>query len=208
MEEVELINQQVLKNNINTIHQLGHGYLEGYYYKKLNWNDYYNLFDNLYTKYPDEIDILTKQTHQNDILDVGCNNKTHATYYIDPFVTINDENKIKLDYKDLVDYKFKLITLKNSINYLNEKEILTLISSLEKGGVLIANSFNFPPDFRLKNNEAVFFENGVINHFLIENEKSVYHHTFNATNFELVKKLGFEINYYGKNSVLLKYTKN
>lgn len=194
-----------------SVFELGHGYVKGYRFKEIDWTHYSELFPNHYQKPNTGIEELVKRNQKESILEVGCNTKTDAGYFIDPNIdSINGSKKIT--YEDLTEksYKFKLIIMKNSINYLSLDEIKLLQDSLDAGGILVANTFCENPEVRLKeyengDSEAVYADHELIFHYLIKGENEVYFHVFHKTETDKLKKLGFEIKQYNKNSVLCYY---
>lgn len=207
-----------------SVYEYGHGYVIGINYKDVDWNRYRELFPEYYFKKNDEIDkLMDLIDDKNLILEVGCNVETEAGYFIDPNIK-SIEGSIKLSYDGLkfnlyenlgstLHKKFKLIVLRNSINYLSREELEILQASLEVGGMLVGNTFVNSPDFRVKEYnemnkkgyEFVYKENGIIHHYLCQNIFDVYYHTFYVTDLEMLDDLGFEIMPYSKNSALISY---
>lgn len=202
--EYEKIHNLISDNEIESVLEKGHGYLAGFKVKPLDWTRYYEIFDGKYRDYPDEIKNLIAHTDKNEWLDVGCNTDTEANYVLDPNVAL--PGKYNIRYEDNYCLKFKLITLKNCINYLSDEELKKLISWLSPGGILIANSFANAPDSRLKGNEAIYRSNEIIHHYLISSDSDVYHHEFKCVDIKRLKEIGFSVESYkhGK-SVLLSY---
>lgn len=196
-----------------SVYEKGHGYLIGYKYLDMDWSNYFNLFPKHYFKSNKDIDYLMSQVYdKEDILEVGCNISTEAGYFIDPNIK-EISGSTKLEYSNIGKNgkKFKLIVLKSSINYLSHNELVTLIDSLQKDGQIVANTFVNSPETRSKyyddgTIEYVFKEFNIIHHFLYNSDREVYYHKFYATNVEVLEQLGFELNYYGNNSVLAIYT--
>lgn len=197
---------EVLAHGYNSIMQMGHGYLKGFKIEALDWNKYYEVFEDRYAGYPDTIKNMIDNTNLEDWLDVGCNKNTKAKYVLDPYVKV--DGAINLTYDNNLGKKFKLITLKNCINYLTNEELNTLFSWLRPGGVLIANSFAKAPQFRLKDGEATYLDGDTVHHYKIESEQKVYYHTFRALDSDRIFDMGFVITPYANNkSVLLTYAK-
>lgn len=215
-----------------SVYEYGHGYLIGLNYKPVDWNEYHNLFPDYYFKKNEEIEKLRSEIEdKNLILEVGCNVNTDAGYFIDPNIE-SIEGSIKLSYDSLkfniydnlgsaLHHKFKLIILRNSINYLSEDELKILQASLEPGGMMVANTFVDSPDYRVKEfvkelnsklvkgYEFVYKDddNGLIHHYLYHDLFNIYYHTFNITDVELLDDLGFKIEPYSKNSALVSFIK-
>lgn len=196
-----------------SVFELGHGYVKGYNFKEIDWTHYSELFPAYYQRPNMEIEELVKRNKKESILEVGCNTETEAGYFIDPNID-SIEGSRKITYEDLKNktYKFKLIILKNSINYLSMDEIKLLQDSLEEDGELIANTFYRNPEVRLKeyengDSEAVYADDGLIYHYLVKGEKEVYFHVFHITVVDKLKELGFEIKQYDKNSLICYYKK-
>lgn len=210
LEEYQLYDD--LKGD-KSVFELGHGYVKGYRLKEIDWNHYSELFPLHYQKQNKEIEELVRKNQKDSILEVGCNIKTDAGYFIDPNIdSINGSKKIT--YEDLKEkaYKFKLIIMKNSINYLSLDEIKLLQDSLDTGGILVANTFCKNPEVRVKeyengDSEAVYADHELIFHYLIKGEDEVYLHDFHKTETNSLRELGFEIKQYDKNSVLCYYKK-
>lgn len=196
-----------------SVYELGHGYVKGYNFKEIDWTHYSELFQAYYQRPNMEIEELVKRNKKESILEVGCNTETEAGYFIDPNID-SIEGSRKITYEDLKNktYKFKLIILKNSINYLSMDEIKLLQDSLEEDGELIANTFYRNPEVRLKeyengDSEAVYADDGLIYHYLVKGEDEVYSHIFNTTEVDKLKDLGFEVKQYDKNSLMCYYKK-
>lgn len=196
-----------------SVYELGHGYVKGYCFKEVDWTHYSELFPSHYQKLNREMEELIRGCSKESILEVGCNVKTDAGYFIDPNIDVIEESQ-KITYDDLKygTYQFKLIILKNSINYLSMDEIKLLQDSLTDDGELIANTFNRNPEVRLKEYEngdfeAVYADDRLISHYLIKGEDEVYSHVFYKTEVDKLKELDFEIKQYGKNSLICYYKK-
>lgn len=196
-----------------SVYELGYGYVKGYCFKEIDWTHYSELFQAYYQRPNMEIEELVKRNKKESILEVGCNTETEAGYFIDPNID-SIEGSRKITYEDLKNktYKFKLIILKNSINYLSMDEIKLLQDSLEEDGELIANTFYRNPEVRLKeyengDSEAVYADDGLIYHYLVKGEDEVYSHIFNTTEVDKLKDLGFEVKQYDKNSLMCYYKK-
>lgn len=218
-EEVELLNNYLFPGTIqeyieikralrdkSCVMEKGHGYLAGFNVKELSWDRYYDIFGESYASYPDEIEQLTKEVNKEYWLDVGCNTRTNAEYVLDPNVEV--EGKFNLTYDDYCPEHFELITLKNCINYLTNGQLDELITWLKSGGVMIANSFVSAPNYRVKDNEATYLADGIVNHYYMVSEQEVYHHTFKDTHIEMLRNKGFTIEEYNNGrSILIRYTK-
>lgn len=202
-EETNKVLESIIQGN-DCIVEFGHGYLHGHKVKSLDWEYYYRIFGNKYVRYPQEIDEAINNVESKDWLDVGCNLGTKALYVLDPY--IHFEDKENLSYNEDHTGRFKLITLKNSINYLSEDELNTLKKWLAPGGLIIANSFMSSPDFRVKDKEAVYKEIDTVHHYIVYKEDEVYYHTFSNTDVQMLKYLGFTVEPYNDGrSLLIKY---
>lgn len=205
IEEYVLYDQ--LKGD-KAVYELGHGYIKGYFTHHIDWERYFELFPEHYFKCNKKIEDLIAKYNKKDILEVGCNKKTSAGYFLDPNIkTIDGSKKITYEVLKEQKYKFKLIVLKNCINYLSEDELLLLKKSLVSGGEMIANTFLDNPEHRVKEYEnhdieGVYSDEQVIHHYLVKSEEEVYYHTFHKTNIEFLENLGFKLIKYGTNSVI------
>lgn len=205
-EEAHTIGKALAHSNVNSIMEAGHGYLQGYSLRSLDWNKYYEVFGDTYARYPEDIQQLMDNTSKKDWLDVGCNVHTTAEYVLDPYVVV--PHVVNLGYTDLKNMQFKLITLKNCINYLSNSEIEQLVSALKPGGQIVANSFTAAPMYRVKGDEAIYCDDELVHHFKIKSEDEVYYHTFRKLDMEKLEEIGFKVSYYNKDkSMLLIYTK-
>lgn len=197
---------EVLAHGYNSIMRMGHGYLRGFKIEALDWNKYYEVFGDDYAGYPDIIKKHIAKTSKNEWLDVGCNTDTTSEYVLDPYVKV--DGATNLTYDSDCKEQFRLITLKNCINYLSASEIKKLISWLKPGGMLLANSFASAPIFRVRGNEAIYLDANTVHHYKIKSEEEVYYHTFNKVDTDLLLKLGFNIGSYSNNkSILITYKK-
>lgn len=188
-----------LKND--TIIENYHGYLKGYNFKEINWNNYYKDFPERYFAENPEILALLEKYKGKETLEIGGNKNADTKYVLDKFVKVPNAINITLD--DLDEMKFDLIVIRNAINYIPEEDLLKIKNALKHGGEFIANSFNSSPDFRLRENEGIYVSNNEVNHFLIKNEENVIYHKFYNRSAKDYEKLGFKTKQYGKNSILV-----
>ncbi len=203
-KEYEKLQTLLSHDEISSVMEKGHGYLAGFKVKPLDWNRYYEIFGDKYGGRQDAMERLIAETDKEEWLDVGCNTNTKANYILDPNVFI--EGKKNVTYEDDLSSRFKLITLKNCINYLTEREVETLKKWLKPDGLIIANTFLKAPDFRVKENESVYLENDRVHHYIIKSGSEVYCHTFHDTNMERLLQLGFAfMPYHNGKSVLITY---
>lgn len=202
MEETKTISEFFkFTPNVNIEH---HGYIKGYSYKEVDWNNYYKDFPSKYFGYPIEMDIELEKYKDKKTLEIGGNIKAKTKYVLDP--NVSNKNSKNIKYDDLKTMKFDLILAKNSIAYLSEKEIDCIINSLSPNGKFLANVFLKAPNLKVTENEISYLENGNIEHFLFK-EDNIIKHNFHAYPKEFYEKKGFIIKQYGSNSGLLIYNK-
>ena len=203
VEECDMISQKL--DSHNTIIEPHHGYISGYNFCDVDWNNYYNVFPKRYFVKNEEIENLLKQFDQKETLEVGGNKNHRTKYVLDKYVS-NGGNCIS--YDDLENKKFDLIVIENAMNYITTDEIKKLQKALSKNGLLIANTFNSSPSFRIRDNEFVFSDGEYVNHYLFINEEKIIYHKFFDRDKNYYQSMGFEVKEYGKNSLMLKYKNN
>lgn len=202
IEECEAI-KSILDNG-STIIEPYHGYISGYNFKKIDWNNYYNQFPKRYFNENPFISEMIEKYKGKDTLEVGGNSKNRTKFVLDKYAKKSSNS---ISYDDLQDNKFDLIVAENCINYLSEDEIIRLKKSLKKDGLFVANTFNSSPDFRIRDNEFVYSDNLNVNHYLCINEETVIYHNFFNRDINYYQLIGFDVKNYSNNSLLITYKK-
>ena len=201
IEECEVIENKL--EEFNTIIEPHHGYIKGFNFEDIDWDKYYLQFPKKYFNENEQIKELLKQYENKETLEVGGNNKNRTKYCLDKYVKTQNS----ISYSDLKENQFDLIVIENAINYLSEEEILKLQFSLKKDGLLVANTFNSSPEYRIRENEFVYADNKFVNHYLLLDEEKVVYHKFFNRDAKYYEHLNFEIEKYGNNSLFLTYKK-
>lgn len=172
----------------------------------VDWNCYREQFPDKYFKPVERIDELIRAHEGEETLEIGGNKYSTTKYVYDPCVS-DFGNAVPIGKDDFESARFSIVACKNSINYLTRETIETAINSLNDDGVFIANTFDGAPPFKVSDREIVFTLDGTVHHFLIFNGR-IYYHTFYNRTAEWYEKLGFTVEKYGKNSLLVSFHKN
>jgi hypothetical protein len=190
--------QEVLAVGKQSVNIENHGYLILKKFSQVDWTQYYDDFPERY--FAD----FSKLKNTDRSLEVGGNKRVSAKYALDPYVKAEDA--INITYDDLEKMKFDFITCRNAINYLTEDEIKKLTKSLSSDGVFVANTFSSINENSTRDNEAVYYDGNVVNHYLIKDNDEIIHHQFYYYDGDFFKRLGFEVRFYndGK-SMMVKY---
>lgn len=203
VEEVEAV------GNKKRVYIAGHGYLEVRHLKPVDWDKYYSQFPSRYFSNlrPEMAKLIDKYCNNNYMtLEVGGNKACVCKYNLDPNMPHTGYN-INYDELKVLGEAFDFILIRNSINYLSEDEINTVIKSLKPGGKLIANSFKQAPKLKVTDNEVAALSDDKVNHYLIIGDQ-IYNHTFFARTVEFYTELGFNVTVLPNNkSILLEYNK-
>lgn len=194
-----------------------------------NWNLYRTYFPKRYwqnSHFDEELKKLILSAKPQTVLDVGGGAEgtevlkdfsNLEVYLLDPNIDAKPEwMKGTIDWNNSSDHKFDLIVLRGCINYLTLDQMTELTLWLNKGGMIIANTFLNPPstDWTERPVENQALEVGVERFRLVDNvvehqlkfdryeiNHSFYYYTLEQY-FEAFKVLGYTK--YGTNSVILK----
>lgn len=201
--------EKVLSEGISEFMIKDHGYIKLYKYSYVDWSKYYETFPTKYFK-PDSyinkyIDKFTNLEYLKNIesLEVGCNTKCVTKYALDKNIKVEDAENIT--YEDLYNKKFDFILLRNSISYLTKSELKLLISCVDGGGIIIANTFKPVLENTHNGNEIVELDGDVLNHTLILEDDRIIKHSFFNRDEEFWYSLGFNIERYSETGFLLTY---
>lgn len=181
-----------------------HGYIKGYNIQDVDWNKYFEIFPQKYFSFPGKIQEYIDNSHGKETLEVGGNTKCECKYSLD--VNVNSLTAINLTYSDIEEksMKFDLIVLRNSISYLSVQQLKILQKALNKGGILIGNTYRNAPHTKMTLNELSIEKDGLITHYLIKDDV-IYKHYFYHRNEEFYTELGFTLTFTSEKSMLVEY---
>lgn len=197
--------------DVNAFNIESHGYVMGYKLVGMDWNKYYELYPHRFFKVPDFIYKALADETGDSILDIGCNKRPvkRATHVLEPGVIVPGYEDKNLSWESLKEKPkfFDLITLSNSINYLNDEQIMIAKAALKPGGRLIANTFRPLSDSKMTDGGIAVFAGDTILHVLFLEDGTAMEHTFYNYPIVFWQTHGFKITPYGDNSLQLEYKK-
>ena len=182
-----------------------HGYLKSIPIKPVDWTKYHEIFPEKYFTTPDIMEEQIRQTEATMAvtLEIGCNKKTTATYAYDKYVKA--EGVVNLTWNQIMSMHFDMIYIRNALNYLTLREIMSLVAHCDK---FIANTFIEAPEEKVTPNEVSIRAGGsdsvykVMHTLRLEND-SIIRHEFNAPHESEYRIRGLTLTPYGRNSMLV-----
>lgn len=162
----------------------------------VDWSLYYDQFPERYFGVNEALRKVIDSFSGKESLDIGCNVNCDGKYAYDPYMNLPNN----LTIEDIRNMHFDVAFAKNSINYLSDVEIRTILDSSDK---FIANTFLRPPAEKVSGNEAVTKYDGLMHHTLRLRDDNIISHTFYAREITDWKNFGLTVTTYGNNSCLL-----
>lgn len=206
-EEVTAVEELIKSNNdIFEFNVLGHGYYSCKKFGEIIWDNYYEQFPERYFRTPFEIKEIIDSTpfKESKTLEIGGNKNVCSKYSYDPYV--KSDNALNLSAAELKEHTFDYIVIRNAISYISVSDLNFYKSLLNKGGLLIANTFKTAPELRVRDEEVVYVKDDYVNHYLYVGDE-IFKHRFYNRSLEFWLNMGFEVKEYNSNSIILKYTK-
>lgn len=187
-----------------------HGYMLFKQIEDVDWREYHDTFPEKYFSDPVEIDTWVKKIEADYLLgskslEVGGNTSELCNYKYEPNIQ-GLSNNLSLRELSEVEGFFKVILLRNSINYLSEEELDILKETLADGGTLIANGFIEAPNLKITDTEVAVKNRDKIKHFLMIGDKIVQHEFYSRGEYEY-NELGFLTKKYSDKSMYIQFNK-
>lgn len=189
----------IQKDGYARIKLLHHGDISILPIRSVDWSKYYEQFPDRYFGVPKAMqDIIDQYNKNGNTLEIGCNKSTEAEFAYDAFVQA--KNATNLTWDEIGESYFDLVYAKNAINYFSSDEIKFVLAHTKH---FVANSFRSASTEKVTEREAAICYNGTVYHTLHLSDDSIACHQFYAYNEDDWKSFGFNIEPYGKNSILL-----